>query len=626
MNARTQRGRRLAGWLLAALLALGGWSPAAAFVQRRNADGQFHVAPFGRTPALRYYLGTAGTARGVLSNEWTNVRAAFGQWQAVPGTVLRFEEGGTITGTTAIPQQDGRVDVLWVAPGTYPTPAFGEGTVLALGTLNLAITYLVNDEFGFQAVILINRNQDFLTGFDEQSANRTFLEAVVLHELGHVLGLNHSPLGGATMWWTTAGGVGPAAGLSTDEVAFAQAIYGTAATRAALGEIRGRVTRGGANVLGALVSVLTTNGLVHSAAVSGADGTYRLPGLPPGAYTLRFAPLDPDANVANRGDLHLVRGLELDVTTFREYVNGATNFVPQTNGPAVVAAGNVTTVNAAVTPGQPPFRITELRPEFLPGARSSGDFPLQLPPGASNAWVGVYLPGFAFTNATLRVSGDGLTFGATQVLPGALRQLTLVQAPVTVASNATPGLRRIIVSAGGAAAEAVGFAEVAAAEPDYNFDGLADRFQRRYFHPFTQAEAGPERDPDNDGFVNRREARMGSDPLDAASVAYRLLGLELGAGGARITGETAPGRRYQLWGRADTAPVPGWQALGGLHEHRRGFQPAVPGAFRAVGATSPGAASKELEKPRALPIRSRRGRREEGARPRLKAAVRRRPT
>jgi hypothetical protein len=188
---------------------------------------------------------------------------------------------------------------------------------------------------------------------------------------------------------------------------------------------------------------------------------------------------------------------------------------------------------------------------------------VQLKPGVAGQTVGVFVPGLMATNAVLRLTGEGVSYGPTEVLPGALRSLTLVQVPVSVASNAAAGLRTLSVTANGFTAWANGFAEILPANPDFNLDGLDDRFQRRYFDPFTQNTAGPEQDPDGDGFVNRREATMGSDPTKASSVNWRISSVKLAAPGTTVTWESAPGRKYQVYAR-DNLVGATWQAIGGV--------------------------------------------------------------
>lgn len=547
--------RHLAARLLAWLSACLGWLaviPASGYVMQRDAGGRPLHVDFTITPTLTYHLGTTGSVRGVLSNEWTNVRAAAGQWQAVPGTRIKFQEGAPIAGVAQIPAVDGRVDILWASPGTYALgPDFGGASISLSASGQVAVTYLFTDAFAtdviLQAIILIRRDLDYTTSYTEFSANRPFLETVMLHELGHVLGANHSPLGTSTLWWYSGGGVNAATGLSADEVAFAQNVYGTTTTRAALGKVAGGVRLNGAGVLGALVQAERTNGILVSATVSRANGSYELPGLAPGTYRLRVSPLDPNAG----SDAFLVRGADLDVTTTSEYALANTGFQPPSAGSTLISlnANSTQTVDFTVaTAPIPPLRITEIRQGLKRSDRAAGDLALQLAPGTNEAWVGVYIPGPTPTNASLRLSGDGVTYGATEIIPGALRQLTLIQVPVSVSPTAANGPRTLELTADGKTARAPGFLEIPPTTPDDNFDGVSDLFQRAYWSPFTQALAAPELDPDGDGYSNLREALVGTNPLDANSFQFTL---EFGQTntGVIVTALVGVGKSYQLFVR-----------------------------------------------------------------------------
>src|SRR5439155_12839443 len=82
--------------------------------------------------------------------------------------------------------------------------------------------------------------------FSSPDTTKQFIESTALHEIGHFLGLKHSPVGGATMLFQGAGGVNVQAGLSDDEIAAAQWLYPQPATLAGLGRVRGSVTINGA--------------------------------------------------------------------------------------------------------------------------------------------------------------------------------------------------------------------------------------------------------------------------------------------------------------------------------------------------------------------------------------------
>ena len=95
---------------LAITAALGLTNAAMAFVLFKNEDGKplrwrldeldLRVDPnvVNRdTRAIRYYLARDAWSEQNAEAELNAVRTAIGQWQSVPGTVLKFEEAGLVT-------------------------------------------------------------------------------------------------------------------------------------------------------------------------------------------------------------------------------------------------------------------------------------------------------------------------------------------------------------------------------------------------------------------------------------------------------------------------------------------------------------------------------------------------
>jgi hypothetical protein len=160
------------------------------------------------------------------------------------------------------------------------------------------------------------------------------------------------------------------------------------------------------------------------------------------------------------------------------------------------------------------------------------------------------------------ITGDGLTIGPAEVRPQALGNLSLAAAAVTVAPNATPGLRSFRLQRGEEVAWAEGFLEILPEIGDVNFDGLDDLFQRRHWPRFTAAEAGPRADPDDDGFDNAWEFQSGSDPTTRRSANFEVLSVRVTAEGALVRSQAAAGKRFQLFTR-DTIPGSEWLAVGG---------------------------------------------------------------
>lgn len=531
-----------------AVVALARPEPCIGFVQNKDDSGakmRWNVNAYDaflapdqnpQTLAIRYRIGNEGSGQGFAKAEANAVRTAFALWQLVSGTRVRFEEmPGVANSSAAI--LDGANTVTWAAPGSP-----------YIDSSSIARTTIASDQgVIIEADITLNRTTPWNPEFQTPNSGAYLTEAVVLHEIGHLLGLLHTPLGAGTMYWRITQGMTPAAGLSSDETAAIRALYGEPNFLKTVGSIKGRVTLGGRGVFGAMVTAEKPPGIVQSATLSDADGNYELPALDPGPYAVRALPLDPDGP----SDGYLVRGTSIDEFTRNQFAAVATNFRPSADATATVSANKATSLNFSVTAGSSPFRITEIRLGLTPEIRASGDLALQIPQGQTSD-VGVYLNAFPGNDAVLRIGGDHLAIGATEVIPNALRNLTLVHAPVTPAAGASTGLRSISVVSGGSTAWASGFIEVLGPFPDQNSDGLDDLFQRRYFAPFTVPEAGATADPDRDGWTNQRERLSGSDPTDPASIHFRILSTKLNADGTTtVTSESAPGRRFQLWRRDD---------------------------------------------------------------------------
>ncbi len=506
------------------------------------------------TLSIVFHLSTETSSATTRPQEWDAVRAAFAQWQLVPGTKIQFKEAAAIPAPADVSLEDQKNTVVWFAGNRF---VCGGSAFLSSNAAALTCLASLDDGTLVEADMILNKSAQSFTDYDNPKSNAMFVESVVLHEIGHLLGFNHSPVGAATMFWFTRQGLSAQIGLSSDEILGARAVYGTAATKAATGTIRGSVRMNGAPVFGAVVVVEDPQGILTSGTVSSADGSYVIPALPPGTHHLRVTPLDPNGNL----DQYLVRGFDLDEYR-RTFNNAATAFLPLTNAPVTLLAGGDVSVPIQVLPGNPAFRITETRPSYNPVDRTSGDAVLQLRRGQTGATLGVYTPGLLGTSANLRVSGSGISYGPTTVTPNALRGMPLIEVEVTVETNAVPGMRSLIVDSGGKAAWANGFVEILPDFPDDDRNGLDDAFQRRWFSPWIRPEADRLADPDGDGWINEREAASGSNPTDAASVHFRVLSAKVTADGTQVTAETAPGRKFQLWGRSAEVGSTQWQPVG----------------------------------------------------------------
>jgi hypothetical protein len=138
--------------------------------------------------------------------------------------------------------------------------------------------------------------------------DRVDLESVVLHELGHLLGLGHSAIGetersgngnrrvigsGSIMFpiAMTAGATADRV-LQADDIAGISDLYAGPATLDT-GGIVGRVTRNGQGVMGAhVVAFNPETGILIGNFTLNAEGDFVIARLPPGPYIVRAEPID----------------------------------------------------------------------------------------------------------------------------------------------------------------------------------------------------------------------------------------------------------------------------------------------------------------------------------------------
>lgn len=515
--------------------------------------------------SIRFYLPIATSNPGAEQLERNALRAAFAQWQAVPEAAIRFEEAGLV-GDPDINTEDHTNTVF------FAKSQFINGGRDSIAGRGVGLTYFklnASNEVMEADIVLNDYEYDWFADYFDTTNNNYFIESAVLHEIGHLLGLDHSPVGGATMFARSLRGLNCEIGLSADDQAGARTLY----PQFARATLAGLATLDGSPLAGGVVSLEDANGNLVQSTVTKSDGHYRLESIPAGSFNLRATPLDPSGGSSLT---RLVSGADISA----DYVAAMISFKPTTNVAVSIAAGSTQTQNFAFATAQPAMRITRIIPP-APAIATAINAPAQIGLGASGVIVGVAGPTLPTNNATFEVSGSGVTVGPTRFGNnpfGTSPALHVVYASISVDTNAAPGLRTLSVQSNGEVAYANGFLEIPPAVPDDNFDGLDDRFQRKYFPLFTSADAAPGADPDADGFDNAGELIAGTDPTSAASF-LQVESILYDASGAHVRWFSGDGKRYQLWGRDQIDGAP-WQTVGPVATGRGGLMEQIDSAAR----------------------------------------------
>ena len=543
---------------------LTGILPANAFVHSRTAggnplhwdlvtlDASVHTNVVNRnTRAIRYFLASDAYSATNTAAELNALRATFAQWQAVSGTILKFEDGGIIAPPVDVNTSDNRNLLFWAKSSTVVNGGLSDIS----GALGVTFNSFFLDGTFKEADIAFNGVEySWFTDFNDSASSLQFVESTAAHEFGHFIGLAHSPAGGASMLYVGGDGVDLQAGLSSDEITGARFIYMATNQANARATLKGQVTKAGAGILGAAVTVEDSATNIIAGTVTRAGGNYEMPALPVGNYQVRVSPLDPSG-----ASDWLVRGRDIS----SEFNSADTAFLPSSATNVTLSAGVTNILNLSVVNASPAFRITNIRYVTAnSGSYRWASLPTALRVGQSNYYVGVASADLPTSAATFVITGDGLTQGPVTFNPNAFGTgLNFISTRISVANNATPGMRTFIVQQGTNVAYANGFLEILTAAPDYNFDGLDDTFQRKYFTLFTSTNAAPAADPDGDGFVNFEENAAGTNPTNAASL-LKIDSVTNNVSGTTVVWRSVAGKTYQLQSRTNLAAATNWIAVG----------------------------------------------------------------
>ncbi|MBK34169.1 MAG: hypothetical protein CME26_01405 [Gemmatimonadetes bacterium] len=239
------------------------------------------------------------------------VRDSFGAWEGVATSDLSFVDEGT--GSFVKSSTDRRNTILFDATGFDIGAPRGSG-IIAITTINW-------DSFGNITDTDITFNgRDFNFSVSEVINTRggvVDLQDTMTHEIGHLLGLDHTPLDGISTIRPTmhpfASPEGTGRTLASDDIAAMTHLYpGLRASET--GTLTGQVFRANGDAAFGVhvVAHSRTTGLPVASSLSGSagdnrgrggDGRYEIQGLPPGDYHLSIAPVSGSVSEENLGGI-----------------------------------------------------------------------------------------------------------------------------------------------------------------------------------------------------------------------------------------------------------------------------------------------------------------------------------
>jgi Carboxypeptidase regulatory-like domain/Matrixin len=289
-----------------------------------------------------------------------------------------------------------------------------------------------------EADVVLNSQSPFATDGDPNARD---IQDMLTHELGHALGLEHSPIAAATMYPFGVPGQTSARSLETDDLAGLRALYGGDPQPGA-GAIAGRVTTAaGTPVCGAHVVATDADGIARVGALTEPDGSFTLPSLPAGDYQVYAEPLDGPVTPASFSGGVFDDAAHPFLTGFR------TAFAGAEGAPAARVRAGVTT---ALEPIRVEAQPASLDPQFIAWSPDGRSFSNALARSLSiasgrDAFLALLGAGLGTVPADgFRVSGSDVAVATAGIVRGAATNgVPFVILPLSVRSGARPGARSL---------------------------------------------------------------------------------------------------------------------------------------------------------------------------------------
>jgi uncharacterized protein (TIGR03437 family) len=377
---------------------------------------------------ITYNLNPTGSDNLPFSQVEQALMASFQAWEDIPTSAIAFRRGPDTSSTTG--GNDDFLQLFWIENSTT-TP---DGLNL---TGALAVSRTTAFSSGTRAGEILDGSLVF-NGNEYQwgvngAANLADIGEVATHEIGHLIGLSHTAIGGATMFPRSGEGRTSSRSLEQDDILAASSAYPAGDFLTSRGTLAGRVSDGANPIFGAHIAAVDGNGNVVSGALSQPDGSYSIQGLPPGDYTVYAEPLDPNAgNFYSKSDLSdFYSTANLDFLTTQDFQ-------------VSIGAGQQSPLDIQVTRGTPAldgYIVFDERNAAFVNVSTTVFL------GESDVTVGIAGPGLPQLGAPLSISGPGITI-TSQRFVTTTTGLTAVLAQINVSPTAPLGARNIIVSNG----------------------------------------------------------------------------------------------------------------------------------------------------------------------------------
>ena len=352
-------------------------------------------------------------------SDFAAVQASFQTWENIQAANVKFAfKGTTAAGNVA---HDG----LNLVTFTDTSAPLGSSTIAA----TFSYFRSENGQMVFdESDIAFNPATDFSTSGEN---NKFDIQSVLTHEIGHLLGLDHSALVSSVMVPFGVPSQLDQRTLAYDDMAGIMEIYGSASGTA---QIRGTIQADGSPIFGAHVVAVISGGTPMASTLSQRDGSYVLRFLPADTYRVYAEALDGPVTRLNLGGGF--NGFFSTIkTNFGTAYFGNVSGLPEAAkidvGPNGVATADIRTFPASATG----LRLT--RPTFA----------MRIPRGRT---VTVVSGGIDITNGVLLTGSDpGLQFG-TLTFGGRINSTapTSVSVPLTVMPSTPLGPKNLTVSRG----------------------------------------------------------------------------------------------------------------------------------------------------------------------------------